>query len=145
MKTDEGSLNHATCTNELIPSSPTLMETKISFQIAPLAFSIFDRFSSVHFFPSLPIPILLMTCAAKRGSQLSNALSSAIRTPVFCSARNSESSALSFHFSHTHYNTTVGHVITLRCSLRNYVHSHTCLNHCILECFRTRFNYRISK
>ena len=37
-------------------------------------------------FPSLPILILLMTCAAKRGSQLSNGLSSAICTLVFCSA-----------------------------------------------------------
>ena len=37
-------------------------------------------------FPSLPILILFMTCAAKRGSQLSKGLSSAIRTLVFCSA-----------------------------------------------------------
>ena len=37
-------------------------------------------------FPCLPILILFMTCAAKRGSQLSNGLSSAIRTPVLCSA-----------------------------------------------------------
>ena len=52
---------------------------------------------------------------------------------------NSESSALSFHFSHNHLNTTVGHVITLRWSLRNHFHSNTCVNHRILECFRVRF------
>ena len=34
---------------------------------------------------------------------------------------------------------TVGHVITLKCSLRNHFHSYTCVNHRILECFRARF------
>ena len=58
---------------------------------------------------------------------------------------NSKSSTLSFHFSHSHFHTTVGHVITLRWSLWNHFHSHTCLNHCILKYFRTRFHYRISK
>ena len=52
---------------------------------------------------------------------------------------NSESSALSFHFSHRHFNTTVGHVITLKWSLRNHFHSHTCVNHLVLECSRARF------
>ena len=47
-----------------------------------------------------------------RKSQLSNGLSSAIRTLVFCSAE-SINSTLSFHFSHSHFHTTVGHVITL--------------------------------
>ena len=38
-----------------------------------------------------------------------------------------------------HFNTTVGHVITLGWSLRNHFHSHTCMNHRILECIRTQF------
>ena len=88
-------------------------------------------------FPSLPILTLLMTCAAKRGSQLSNGLSSEIRTLVFCSAEIL--SVPSFHFSHSHFNTIIGHVITLKWSLRNHFHSHTCVNHRILECFRARF------
>ena len=79
-------------------------------------------------FPSLPILISFMTCAAKRGSQLSNGLSSDTHTCVMFSG-NSESSALSFHFSHSHFNTTIGHVITLKWSLRNHFHSHTCVNH----------------
>ena len=53
-----------------------------------------------------------MTCAAKRGSQLSNGLSSAIRTLVLFSG-NSESSTLSFHFSHSDFHTTIGHVINI--------------------------------
>ena len=40
---------------------------------------------------------------------------------------------------HSHFNTTVGHVITLRWSLRNHSHSYTCVNHSFLECFRARF------
>ena len=52
---------------------------------------------------------------------------------------NYESSALSFHFSHSHCNTTDGYVITLRWSLWYYVHSHTCVNQCVLGCFRSRF------
>ena len=51
----------------------------------------------------------------------------------------SKSSTLSFHFSHSHFHTTVGHVITLTCSLRNHFHSCACVNHGILECFRARF------
>ena len=52
---------------------------------------------------------------------------------------------MSFHFSHSHFNATVGHVITLQWSLRNHFHSYTCVSHCILECFRARCDYRISK
>ena len=52
---------------------------------------------------------------------------------------NSKSSTWSFHFSHSHFNTTVGHVITLGWSLQNHFHSCTCMNHRILECFRARF------
>ena len=51
----------------------------------------------------------------------------------------SKSSTWSFHFSHSHFNTIVGHVITLGWSLRNHFHSYTCVNHRILECFRARF------
>ena len=83
-------------------------------------------------FPSLSILILFTTCTAK----LSNGLSSAIRTRVFCSA---EIRRLSFHFSHSHFHKTIGHVITLTWSLRNHFHSYACVNHCILECLRTRF------
>ena len=57
---------------------------------------------------------------------------------------NSKSSTLSSHFSHSHLNTTVGHTITLRWSLRNHFHSYTCVNHRILECVRTRFNSMLS-
>ena len=86
-------------------------------------------------FPSWPILILFMTCAAKRGSQLSNGLSSAMRTLVFCSAEIRRVLHLSFHFSHSHSHTTVGHVITLGLSLRNHFHSYTCVNHRILDAF----------
>ena len=90
-------------------------------------------------FPSLPILVLFRTCAAKRGSQLRYGLSSAIRTLVFCSAEIRRFSTLSFHFSTSHFHTTVGPVITLRWSLRNHFHFYTCVNHRIFECFRTRF------
>ena len=52
---------------------------------------------------------------------------------------NSENSALSLHVSHRHFNTTVGHVITLGWSLRNHFHSHTCVDHRVLKCFRIQF------
>ena len=72
--------------NELTTSSPILRNQTFSLQIAPLALSICDQFSSFHSsFPFLPILILFMTCAAERGRQLSHGLSSAMRTLVFCS------------------------------------------------------------
>ena len=82
MMTNKDSLSHATCKR-----TDTVFSnfTKLSLQIAPLAFSIFDQFSVLSFFRHCR-PILFMTCAAKRGSQLSNGLSSAMRTLVFCSA-----------------------------------------------------------
>ena len=84
--TNKDSLSHATC----IRADTVFLhfyETKLSLQIAPLAFSIFHQFLlSSRVFPSLPILILFLTCAAKRGSQLSKGLSSAIRAPVLCSA-----------------------------------------------------------
>ena len=84
MMTNKDSLSHMACKRTDTVFSN--LRNKF-FQIAPLAFSIFDKFSSFHsFFPSFRILILFTTCAAKRGSQLSNGLSSSIRTLVFCSA-----------------------------------------------------------
>ena len=62
---------------------------KLSLQVAPLASTSVVQFVSVRsFFPSLPNLILFMTYAAKRGSQLCGGLPSAMRTPVFCSAKS---------------------------------------------------------
>ena len=124
---------------ELTPSSPKLRNKKISPNCATGFLHLRPVLLMSLVFPSLPILILFMTCAAKRGSQLSNGLSSAIRTLAYLISGNTESSALSFHFSHSHFNTTVGHVITLKWSLRNHFHSHTSVNHRILERFRARF------
>ena len=137
--TNKDSLSHAACKRTDTFFS-NLTEPNFSLQLAPLAVSIFDQFSSVHsFFHLWPILMLFMTCAAKRGSQLSNRQSSAIGTPVLCSTEIFESSALSSHFSDSHLHTTIGHVITLKWSLRNHFHSHTCVNQRVLKCFRTRF------
>ena len=68
-----------------------------------------------------------MTCAAKRGSQLSNGLSSAIRTLVFCSAEIRRVLHCRFTSLTTHFHTTVGHV-----------HPQV-VNHRILESFSARF------
>ena len=57
-----------------------------------------------------------MTFPAKRGSHLSNGLSSEIRSPVLSSAEIMR---------------------VLHCC--NHFHSHTCVNHRILECSRARF------
>ena len=86
-------------------------------------------------FPSLPLLILFMTCATKRGSQLS----SAKRTLVFCSAEIRRVLHCRFTYLTAIFHTTVGHVITPRWSLRNHFHSNTCVNHRILECFRAGF------
>ena len=129
MMTNEASWSHAACkrTDTVLSNftKPNLL-SKLRHWHSPSSNS--SLISLV--FPSLPILILFMTCAAKRGSQLSNGLSSAIRTLVFCSAEIRRV---------LHCRLTAGHVITLRWSLRNHFHSYTCVNHRILECFRTRF------
>ena len=93
----------------------------------------FTRLSTFCQFSSCSWPAL-----QKRGSQLSNGTVLCDTHTCVLSSGNSESSTLSFHFSHSHFHTTVGHVITLRWSLRNHFHSYTCVNHRILECFRAR-------
>ena len=123
---------------ELTPPSPILRNQTFSPNCAICFLHFRPVLLTKLAFPSLPSLILFMICAAKPASQLSNALSSAIRTLVFFSG-NSENSALSFHFSHSHFHTTVGHVITSGWSLRNHFHSCTCLDHCTLKRFRTRF------
>ena len=124
MMTNEDALSHA-APKELTPSSPILQNQTFPLQILPLAFSMFVQFVSVHSFSIF---------TRKRGNQLSSGLSSAMRTLVFCSAEKiRKCSALSFHFSHSHFRTTVGHVIILRWSLRNHFHSRTCVNHRILK------------
>ena len=124
---------------ELTPSSPVLRNQTFSPNCATGFLHLRPVLLISLVFPSVPILILFMTCAAKRGSQLSNGLSSAIRIFVFCSAEILSVLHCRFHLSHSHVNKTVGHVITLRWSLRNHFHSHTCVNHRILECSRARF------
>ena len=93
-------------------------ETKLSLRIAPIGFLHLRPILLISLvFPSLPILILFMTCAAKRGSQLRNGLSSARRTLVFCSAEIRRVPTLSFHFSHSHFHTTVVHVNLLQAVL----------------------------
>ena len=117
----------------LKPSSPILRNQTFSPNCAVDIHHLRPVLLSSLVFPSLPILIVFMTCAAKRGSQLGNGLSSAIRTPVLCSAKISKTSTLSFHFSHNHFHTTVGQVITHKWFLRNHVHSHTRVNHRVLK------------
>ena len=126
--------------NELTPSSPILRNKNFSPNCAIGFLHLRPVLLISLVSPSMPTLVLIMTCAAKRGSQLSNGLSSPMRALVcVLFSGNSKSSTLSFHFSHSHFHTTVGHVITLRWSLRNHFHSNACVNHRILECFRARF------
>ena len=85
MMTDEDSLSHATCKR-----ADTVFSNFTKQTFSPNCAIGFHHLRPVLLsslvFPSLPILILFMTCAAMRGSQLSNGLSSAIRTPVLCSA-----------------------------------------------------------
>ena len=138
MMTNKDSLSHATCkrTDTVLSnfSKPNFL-SKLRHWLSPSSTSS-SHFTRLSIFANSLI--LFMTCAAKRRSQLSNRLSSAIRTLVFLFSGNLESSTLSFHFSHSHFRTTVGHVITLGWSLRNHFQSYTCVNHRILECFRAR-------
>ena len=85
MMTTKDSLSHETCKRaDTVFSNFTKPNF---FQIAPLTFYIFDQFTSIHsFFHFFQILTLFMTCAAKRRSRLSDGLSSATRTRVFCSA-----------------------------------------------------------
>ena len=79
MMTDEDSLSHATC-KRILRNQTFSPYCAIGFlHLRPVLL-----ISLV--FPSLPSLILFMTCAAKRGNQLSDGLSSATRTLVFCSA-----------------------------------------------------------
>ena len=85
MMTNEDSLSHSACKRT---------DTVLSNFTKPI-FSPNCAIGILHLRPvllislvflTLSILILFMTCAAKRASQLSNGLSSAIRTLVFCSA-----------------------------------------------------------
>ena len=91
-------------------------------------------------FPSLSILNLFVTCAGKRGSQLRNGLSSAMCALVYCSAEIRWVLHCLFT-SHSHFHTTVGHVITLKWSLRNPTHAWT--PH--LDVLSYSVHYRISK
>ena len=71
---------------ELTPSSPILRNQHFSPNCVIGFLHLGPVLLISLIFPSLPILILFMTCGAKRGSQLSNGLSTAIRTLVFCSA-----------------------------------------------------------
>ena len=120
---------------ELTPSSPILRNQTFSPNSAIGFLHLRSVLLISLIFPSLPILILFMTCAAKRGSQLSNGLSSAMRTLVFCSKSSTRSfSLLSQPFPHDRWPSD-----HFRWSLRNHFHSYTCVNHRILECFRTWF------
>ena len=73
---------------ELTPSSPILRNKTFSPNCA-IGFLHLQPILLISLvFPSLPILMSFMTGTAKRGSQLSSGLSSAIRTLVFCSAEN---------------------------------------------------------
>ena len=83
MMTNKDSLGHTTCEcADTILSN--LKEPDFFLPIVPSALHLrpVRLISLVH--PSLLIRILIMTCAAERGSQRSNGLSSAMRTPMFC-------------------------------------------------------------
>ena len=67
---------------ELTPSSPILRNQTFSPNCAIGFFHLRPVLLVSLVFPSLPILILFMTCAAKRGSQRSNGLSSAMRVSV---------------------------------------------------------------
>ena len=71
---------------ELTPSSPIVRNQTFSPNCATGFLHLRPVLLISLVFPSLPILILFMTCAGKRGGQLSNGLSSATRTLVFCSA-----------------------------------------------------------
>ena len=84
MMTNKDSLSHAACKRaDTVFSNFTKPNflSKLRHWLSP------SSTTSPQFtrFPSLPLLILFVTCAAKRESQLSNGLSSAIRTPVLCS------------------------------------------------------------
>ena len=136
LMTNKDSLSHATCKRPDTVLS-NLRNQALSPNCASGFLHLHPILLSSLVFPFLPILILFMTCAAKRGSQLSTGLSSAIRTPVLCPAE-----ILSVlhcrSLSHKHFHTTVGHVITFKWALWNYFHSNTCVNHRVLKCFRTR-------
>ena len=69
------------------PSSPILRNQTLSTYCA-IGFLYFRPVLLISLvFPSLPISILFMMCAAKWGSQPRSGLSSAMRTLVFCSAQ----------------------------------------------------------
>ena len=73
-----------------------------------LAFSIFDQFSSFHSsFHLCPILTLFMTCAAKRGSQLSAGLFVRLKFEEFCTVV----SLLSELFSHDRWPCVQPHVV----------------------------------
>ena len=125
MTTDKYSLSHATCkdTDAIISD---LTEPNFRSKIVPV------RLISLVFlsFPSL---IMCMTlCCETRGRQLSNGLSSAMRTSVFCSAelRRVLPCLLNLHKA-IYFHTTGGHVITLLWSLWNHFNSRTRLNYSI--------------
>ena len=124
---------------ELTPSRP-IYENKLSLQIAPLAFTIFDQFSSFQSSFRLRHSSFC-SWVALQNEEANWVMDCHLRYAHFSVlfSGNSKSSTRSFHFSHIHFHTTVGHVITLRWSLRNHLHFHTCVNHCILECIRARF------
>ena len=114
---NEDSLSQAACKRTDTVFSNFTKPNFLS-ELRPLAFSIFDQFSSFHSsFRLCQILNLFMTCTAKRGSQLRNGLSSARRILVFCSAEIRRVPTLSFHFSHSHFHTTVGHVNLLHAVL----------------------------
>ena len=77
MMTHNDSLSHAACKRT---------DTVFSYFTKPNFLHLRQVLLISLVFPSLPILILFMPRAAKRGSQPSNGLSSAIHTPVLCSA-----------------------------------------------------------
>ena len=84
MMTNKDSLSHAACKRtDTVFSNPTKPNflSKLRHRLSPSSTSS-PHFTRLSVFANCPI--MFMTCAAKRGSQLSNGLSSAIRTLVLC-------------------------------------------------------------
>ena len=107
MMTNEDSLSHAACKR-----TDTVFSNLRNETFSPNCVIGFLHLRPIllisHVFPSLPILILFMTCAAKRGTNW--VMDCHLRYVHLCLfSGNSKCSTLSFHFSHSHVHTTVGH------------------------------------
>ena len=131
---DKDSLSRAACkgTDTVFPNftEPNFL-SKLRHELSPSSSSS-SQFLRLCIFTDSHV--VLDLCCKNGKSQRSSGLSSAMRTPVFCSAEIGRVlHALSFYFSHSHFHTTIGHVISFQWSLWIHFNSCTRLNHRILK------------